>query len=261
MPEILLECKGLRCGYPNRDVLSDIDLALESGTIVGILGPNGSGKSTLLKTLVGTLKPLGGQITALGHNLASSTPRERGSLIAFVPQEEGTEFGFTAREVVAMGRIPRSNGLFETKEDELAAESALGQADADHLADRLYRELSGGERQRVLIARALAQETRMLLLDEPSSHLDLAHQVHLIQVIRKFSQAGGAVLVALHDLNLAAALVDSAILLSEGKIVLQGKIGDVIASPLLDVVYQTELERVKTGGGRTIVLPTYRKEP
>jgi len=256
-PEVLLECRELKCGFPSRVVLSSVSLKLSSGSILGLLGPNGAGKSTHLRTLAGTLKPLGGEAIALGRNLAVTEPKERASLIGYVPQEEATEFAFTVLEIVAMGRIPRSNGLFESKQDEEAAEEALRKTDAIHLMDRRYVELSGGERQRVLVARALAQQTRILLLDEPTSHLDLAHQVHLVRVIRSFASEGGAVLIALHDLNLAGAAVDTAMVLSEGGVALEGPIGEILASPTLDQVYRTPLNRIKGDGDRIAILPTF----
>jgi iron complex transport system ATP-binding protein len=255
--EVLLSCRSLQCGFPRREVLSGIDLELTAGEVMGVLGPNGSGKSTLLRSLAGGLTRLGGEVRILGRRINDLSPRERASMLAFVPQEEATEFGFSAREMVAMGRIARSNGLFESAEDEEAAEEALQQADAHHLRERRYRELSGGEKQRVLIARALAQRTKILLLDEPSSHLDLSHQAHLVQMLRSFALAGGAVLVALHDLNLAGAAVDSAIVLNGGGVALRGGIAEVIASPTLDAIYQTPLTRIARPGGHPLVFPSF----
>lgn len=233
----LLEARDLACGHRDRAVLSGIGLKIEEGERVALLGPNGSGKSTLLSTLVGTLRPLSGTVTPSGP------PREMARKIAYVPQEEPAAYPFPAREVVTMGRLAMGDGLHDTPEDRAAAEAAMAEADCLDLADRLITELSGGERQRVLIARALAQETPLLLLDEPTSHLDAPHQISLLRLIQTRT-----VFAALHDLNLAAMAFPRTILLGKGRIVLDGPTDEILRSPKLEEIYGTQFDRVEVGG-------------
>lgn len=242
-PEPLVRCEGLKCGYPGRVVLEGVGFELAAGTVTVLLGPNGSGKSTLLKTLSKTLAPLAGTLTVCGDALHSLSFRELARRVAYVPQEEYPAFPFTVREIVLMGRLPYSDGLFETEEDHRAAEDAMRAADCLALADRPVTELSGGERQRGLIARALAQQAPALLLDEPTSHLDVGHQVEIVRLLRRLAEEGYGVLAALHDLNLAAALADRAILLANGRVGLEGPCAEVLASPQVDAVYGVRFRR------------------
>ncbi len=259
-PEFAVEACDLECGYRGRHVLSAVDLRIEPGLVMGVLGPNGAGKSTLLRTLSGELPSLGGETFLLGQRLAGLTPRERAMAVAYVPQEEPTDFGFTALEMAAMGRIACSNGLFESDEDLAVAREALVEVDAGHLSGRIYRQLSGGEKQRVLIARALAQRASILLLDEPSAHLDLAHQGLLIRVLRSFAGRGGTVLIAIHDLNLAGVLADRAVLLHAGKVSAAAPIRDVLESDHLDVVYGNRLQRIPVGADRILIVPSLTQD-
>jgi iron complex transport system ATP-binding protein len=254
--EFAIEARSLECGYRGRRVLSAVNLHVEPGVVMGILGPNGAGKSTLLRTLSGELPSLGGETYLLGQQLSLLSPKDRASAVAYVPQEEPTDFGFTALEMAAMGRIACSNGLFESDEDLAVAREALAEVDAGHLSRRIYRQLSGGEKQRVLIARALAQKASILLLDEPSAHLDLAHQGLLIRVLRTFAERGGAVLIAVHDLNLAGVLADHAVLLHDGTVSTSASIRDVLESDHLDVVYGNRLQRITVGADRILIVPS-----
>lgn len=242
-----LACRDLDCGYHGRRVLSGLNFTLEAGTVTALLGPNGSGKSTLLKTLVRTIKPLAGEVLVEGKPLSALSDAELARCVAFVPQEEDHRFPFTAREVVVMGRLARSRSLFDTPEDRFLADEALRHTDCLALADRPVTELSGGERQRVLIARALAQGTRIVLFDEPTSHLDVSHVVDLVRLIRALAIEEFTVLAAVHDLNIASAIADRALLLANGRLVLDGTPERVLGDPVLDEVYRVPFAREAVG--------------
>ena len=226
---VAVSCEDVSCGYPDRQVLEGIDLQVATGAVVALLGPNGSGKSTLLKSITGEIPLLGGALSVNGRAIHQYTARERAKQIAFVPSEERTEFPFLVREIVSLGRLPHSEGLFDSEEDKRITEEAMAQAECQHVADRAIMNVSAGERQRALIARALAQRAPILLLDEPTSHLDPGHQVSVVLLIRELAKNGLAVLVALHDLNLAVHLADEGVLLNDRRIACKGSIEHVLA--------------------------------
>jgi len=241
----LLSCQALHCGYPSRKVLEDVTLELRPGSSKVLLGPNGSGKSTLLKTLSKTLAPLGGDIRIDGRPIEELGYSDLAKRVAYVPQEELPPYRFSVRQVVMMGRMPLSPGFFDSPADEAAADEAMVAADCGELAERPITEVSGGERQRVLIARALAQEAPVLLLDEPTSHLDIGHQVAVIRLVRRLRERGHAILAALHDLNLAAQIGEIAILLQNGRIVMEAPTEAVLDSQLLDETYGVRFKRFR----------------
>lgn len=252
-----IACRELACGYEGESVLTDICLQIERGTVTALLGPNGSGKSTLLRTLWGALPPLSGTVEIGGVDLKGLNSRTVARFISYVPQEEDEQFDFTVRELVTMGRLARSAGLFDTADDRKAATEAIAAAECDDLAERPVTELSGGEKQRVLIARALAQGAGVLLLDEPTSHLDARHQISAARLVRRQAAEGKAVLIALHDLNLAGEVADQAILLAGKRAVKMAPIEEILLSTDLDQAYGTEFERIKTEGGRLRVHPRF----
>lgn len=252
---LVLEARSLVAGYAGRTVLHGIDFSLAAGERVVLLGPNGSGKSTLLKALSKGLTPSAGTVTLGGDAISGMRHAEVARRLAFVPQEESARFPFRVREVVTMGRLARSNGLLDTPQDRDIATRAMERADCDHLADRPYTELSGGERQRVLIARALAQEARVVLLDEPTSHLDPAHQVAVANLVGSLADEGVATVAAVHDLNLASRMASRAVLMHEGRIALEGEVESVLRSAELDRVYGVSFARVDAPGGRLALLP------
>lgn len=237
--------RGARC------VLQGVDLQLRAGEIFGVLGPNGAGKSTLLGALSGELAVNAGRVLLAGRPLHEWPSRERAQRLAVLPQQSSLSFGFRVEEVVGMGRLPHDEGRAA---DLLIVEQALAAADASHLEGRSYLSLSGGERQRVHLARVLAQlwpgaEGRVLLLDEPTAALDPLHQHSTLQAVRGFAERGAAVLVILHDLNLAARYCDRLLLLHDGRAHLQGSVEAVLQpDPLrevfgLDVLIQRHPER------------------
>lgn len=253
-----LIARGLTVSLQRRPILESIDLDVAAGEVVSLLGPNGSGKSTLIRALAGLIPIDHGSIEVAGRALADFTPREIAERIAVVPQEEPATFGFTVREIVTMGRIPISTGLFDTDEDRRVAQIAIEEADCAEYADRPITTLSGGERQRALIARALAQGSGVILLDEPTSHLDAEHQLAVVRIVRALAAAGRAVLVALHDLNIASRVSDRSILLQSGRVVMAGATDEVLSNARLEDVYRVGFERVRSADGGLIVVPSNR---
>jgi iron complex transport system ATP-binding protein len=224
----LLTAQNISFAYDSRPVLNGISLAVEAGEFAGLIGANGSGKTTLLRLLLGLL-PASGEVWLCGDPLESLNRREIAKRATMVSQETRIDFAFTAREIVAMGRTPYL-GRFtpERAIDREAIAHAMRETGTKELAKRPVTEISGGERQRIHLARALAQETRVILLDEPTANLDLAHQYEALELVREFTQSGGAALAAIHDLSLAARFCDRLLLLSEGKIVAVGSPAEVI---------------------------------
>lgn len=242
-------------GYGPCAVLSDVHLSVGPGRVLAILGPNGSGKSTLLKTLAGLIPAVAGEARLGGEDVRRLSAAEVARRVAFVPQEEAHAFPFTVREIVTMGRLSRSTGLFDTPEDRERAEAAMTAADCANLADRPVTQLSGGERQRVLIARALAQDAPALLLDEPNSHQDVGHQIGVLARLGDLAKAGRAVVAAVHDLNAASILADEAMLVARGRVVLAGAMESVLESPELDATYGVRFERHRAQDGTLRLAP------
>ncbi len=216
---MLLTIQNISAAYDGRVVLKDFCLDARAGEIVGVIGPNGAGKSTLLRVISGTLTPMSGQVQMDGADLLRLSAAERAKKIAVVPQSSRLPEAFSAGEVVLMGRTPHLP-LFgaERARDYQVAQDAMARTDSDWFAERLIGRLSGGEQQRVLIARALAQEPRVLLLDEATAHLDLRHQTALWNLVRDLARSGLIVIAAMHDLNLAAQYADRLALLKDGEL-------------------------------------------
>jgi iron complex transport system ATP-binding protein len=229
------------------------------GEIVAILGPNASGKSTLLKLIAGTQEPLSGRVLLNGFVTHSLTPRIRAQRIAMVQQESPLLFPSRAWEFVLQGRHAHSRSLrFETPEDVAIARNALAQVGAQHLSDRWMDQISGGEKQRVVLARALSQQPLLLLLDEPTLHLDIGSQVGLLDTLRKLAAENRyTVVVVTHELNLAAEYADQIVLLHHGKSLRVGPPAAVYQRELLEQVFQTPLsvESSPSGRPRVTILP------
>jgi iron complex transport system ATP-binding protein len=222
---------GYYAGHP---VLQGLNLEIRAGQVTGVFGPNGSGKSTLLRCLNGALRPQSGGVLHEGKRLDDLTPREIAGRIAVVPQETPANAPFLVREMVMMGRFARWNFWGqESPEDHAAVHASLERVGALELADRHFDELSGGERQRVIIARALAQATRVLLLDEPASHLDIAHQLEVFHLARALAGEGYTILMVCHDLVVAPMFVDEAVLLKSGSVFAHGPVPQVLQSQSL----------------------------
>jgi iron complex transport system ATP-binding protein len=244
---MILEAERVTCGYREVDVLSDVSLRIGPGEFVALAGPNGSGKSTLIRALSRVLRPRGGRVLLDGRDVYGLTARESARAIAVLPQDTSMAFDFTVEEVVSMGRAPRL-GRFEEEgpADREAVERALERAGIVGLRGRAVTELSGGERQRAALARAFAQEPQVLLLDEPTAHLDLACQAQVLRAVRALRRESGVgVLAAIHDLNLAAAHADRLVLLSMGRVAVEGAPGEVLTEARLGEVFGEEF-RVRT---------------
>ncbi len=240
---MVLEVSGIACAYDGADVLTDVSLRLSPGDFVAVAGPNGSGKSTLIRALSRVLRPKRGTALLEGADLYEIPARRSAQAIAVLPQESSLEFDFSCEEIVLMGRAPHL-GRFETEsERDLAVvRDAMERTSTWELRHRPIVELSGGERQRVLLARAFAQEPRVLLLDEPTSHLDLAFQVQILRLVRTLrDEKKTAVLASLHDLNLASAYADRIVLLSKGRVVAMGSPKEVLTEAVLRPVFGDEL--------------------
>lgn len=249
----MLEARQAVCGYHRKPVVEADELTVRSGEIVLLLGPNGSGKSTLMKSLIGALPLVSGTILLDGKSIGGFSPSETARLIGYVPQSESSHFSFSVREMVLMGRLPYASGMFESEEDHAAAEEAMELAGCAELADRPVTELSGGENQRVLIARSLAQKPRLLALDEPASHFDIAHSLGLMNLLETEAAKGMAVLAVVHDLSWAAQIESRAYLLSKGKIVRSGPTLEVIQSPEIEAAYGVRIESALVGGKWAVV--------
>ena len=236
----VLRMEGVTFAYRpgGPDTVSGVDLKCGRGEVVGLIGPNGAGKTTLLKLAAGLLRPASGRVTVAGREMASLGRRDAARLAAYVPPFLHTAFGTTARDLVALGRVPHLRGVFESARDRLAVSLALERVGAGDLSERSYAELSAGEQRRVVVARALAQEPALLLLDEPTANLDIAHGLRLLSVLRKTaSERGTAVLAAIHDLNLALLFCDRLYLLGRGSIVAGGEPEDVMRYTLVREVF------------------------
>jgi iron complex transport system ATP-binding protein len=240
-------------------VLEDINLSVKAGEMVGLLGPNGSGKSTLIKLASGILKPKRGEIRLDGNCIASMSRRFIAGNVAVVPQQFHMPFSFTAAEVVMLGRTPFFKALAdESEEDRQVVDNSLGLVGIDELAERRFDELSGGERQKVILAMALAQQPKLLLLDEPTVHLDIAHQMEMVELVRELNMEQGlTVVAAMHDLNLAALYFDRLILLKKGRVWADGTPRQVLTEAGISEVFaaSVRVEVHPTGVPHIVVMP------
>lgn len=242
-----LSVESVTCGYGARPVLQEFSLQVRRGEFLAIVGPNGSGKSTLVRTLCRALRPQSGRVLLDGANIHQMRARELARELAVVAQETAVEFDFTVEEVVALGRIPHLRPLRgETPHDHAVVARAMQMTNTHHLAGRLVTRLSGGERQRVMAARALAQEPSLLLLDEPTAHLDIAHQVELLDLTRRLNREEGLTVVAvLHDLNLAAQYADRLLMLKDGRRCAEGAPHDVLTEANVLAVYGSRVKVIR----------------
>lgn len=231
--------RAARGGAGRPFALRGVSLAVAPGEVVGLLGPNSAGKTTLLRLVTGVLAPVAGEVLLDGSPLRTAGPWAVGRAVAMVPQEAPRPFPFTVAELVLMGRYPHGPWrYFESEEDLAAARDAMAATRVLELGPLPLDELSGGERQRALLARALAQEPRLLVLDEPTAHLDLRHQVEAAELLRRANRERGVgILLVSHDLGLAAELCDRLVLLSEGRVVRAGSPEAVLEGPVLEAVF------------------------
>jgi iron complex transport system ATP-binding protein len=244
---------GLRRG--NRWTLRDVTLNLLPASVLAVVGPNGSGKSSLLRCLAGLWPASDGTVFLEGRDLREAPQQQVARAVSYVPQETKLEFEFTVREIVSMGRYAH-RGRFrrESSDDSNAVQEALARADVAHLAERPVTHLSGGERQRVLIARSLATQSRILLLDEPTASLDVEHGLDVLELCRSLADEGRSVAIATHDLNGACRFADRVALLFSGKLVAVGSPSAVLTSKNLERAFHVRSESISAGDGSTFLV-------
>lgn len=255
----LLRLNKVGFQYDGDRVLNNVSFDVDQGEFFGIIGPNGSGKSTLLKIIDGILKAQEGTLHLNGHRLHEFKRRDVAKIIGFVPQDFSLTFPFTVREIVLMGRMPHLGRLrFESESDCEIARKAMEVTDTEDFADRSMNELSAGEAQRVLIARALTQEPRIILLDEPTAYLDIRHQIAIFDLIKKLNREQALTVIAVtHDINLSSHYCDRILLLKEGAVRGLGSPEEVITESTIREVYDTPVmvdKNPKTGAPRITLI-------
>ncbi|CAN5267241.1 ABC transporter ATP-binding protein [soil metagenome] len=262
MTSPVVEIRGLEMSYATqasarRAVLRGLDLVVTQGELLALVGPNGSGKTTLLRAIAGTLPRDGGRVALFGTDLDRWSRVALARRVAVLPQSLALPDGFRVAEIVEMGRAPHATRWFGSSgEDAAAVERALADADALDLAERQADELSGGERQRVLVAMALAQEPELLLLDEPTLHLDIAHQAALLATVARLrARRGLTVIAVLHDLNLVAAHAPRVAVLGSGRVVSDGRPASVLRPDLVREIFGVVVDEAHTADGRRFLVP------
>jgi iron complex transport system ATP-binding protein len=258
-PEIrhVLSARGVQFGYrPAEPVLRGVDVQAQAGRLMCLLGPNGSGKTTLLRCMLGQLTPQAGAILLDGRDLRKHSARGLARLMAYVPQFPQSAFGFSAMELVLMGRFAHTGVLGMTTEHDAAiAREAMRMTETQTLAGRTLDELSGGEAQRVMIARALAQQPSLLLLDEPTSHLDLKNQLTIHHMMSRVAHDWPmAVVCVSHDINLAARFADELVLMRQGQVIAAGPWREVIRKDMLEAAYEVKIELIPAGDAAPMVV-------
>lgn len=234
----MLVVENLAFSYGAATIFSGVNFTVQKGRLCGLFGPNGSGKSTLFKCCLGLLKMGAGRVQIAGQDVASLSAASMARLVAYVPQDHTPPFPFLAREIVLMGRSPHFGGVFGLKkQDWQIAHEAMQKLGIEHLADKVYTKLSGGQRQLVLIARALAQQTPFIMLDEPTSSLDFKNQLLIWKILRDIVTEGTTVFACAHDPNHVLWFCDDLVVINQGKLAASGKARDVLNQGLLQELY------------------------
>jgi len=248
---------GLHFSYDGSPILREITLSMQKGEVLAIVGPNGSGKTTLLKNISGVLTPDAGAVYLDMKQITDLSPREISRCLTAVEQEHEVGFDFTVREVIAMGRIPYQ-GRFarETTKDAQQIREAMELAHVSSFASRSIQELSGGEKQRVFLAMALAQNPQVLLLDEPTAYLDINYQLQIMKIVRQQAAAGLTILMAIHDLNLAAQYADRVAILHRGRLLAVGRPADILTEANIKQAFQADVIVGKNSATNSVYIST-----
>ncbi len=247
---VRLRIEDVRWHVGGREILSGVTFDVRAGDVAVVMGRNGAGKSTLLDIVSGLRASTSGTVLLDDRSVAAWDPRARAKLVAHLPQAVRPDLPFLAGELVLMGRYPHTDRWFEGDADKAAVERAMRRTDCWDLRDRLLQTLSGGERQRVLLAACFAQEPELLLLDEPSTHLDIDQQLHCFALLREEGARGAACLAVTHDLNLALAYATRLIVIAEGRVALDASVEDAIRSTEWLSLFSSRLRLSTTGSGR-----------
>ena len=249
-----LTIENLRFSYGAAEVLHEISFSLEAGEFVSVLGPNGVGKSTLFRCILGSLPDYTGTIAVDGRDVRTLSRRERAKAVAYIPQIHRPTFGYSVLDTVLMGLSRQIRAFSQPKKEHIAlAEDALCRVGAEHLKERDFSRLSGGEQQLVLVARAIAQQSRILVMDEPTSSLDYGNQFRILDLIRDLADEGYGILLSTHDPQHALRYADTLLALHEGRVAALGKPADLLDPALLGKLYGVEAEFVSSDAGCAIV--------
>ena len=252
----MLEVKDLKAGYGDKEVVHGVSFDIPRGQFVCVIGANGCGKSTVLKNLLGLVKPFGGTVKIEGKDIADMDERERAQHFAYIPQAHTPPFPFKVSDVVILGRTPYLTGIAAsaTRKDQVIAYEAMCQLSIEHLADSIYTELSGGQQQLVLIARALAQQPDLLVMDEPTASLDFGNQQLVLSCVYELSRQGMSVLMVTHDPDHALFCSDRVIMMEAGRVIGDGTPLEIITTENLRRVYDTEsyVTDITLEGGETV---------
>ncbi|GAB3630824.1 ABC transporter ATP-binding protein [Microbacterium shaanxiense] len=253
-----VEFDGVTVALGGRDIVHEASLTADSGSVVGLIGPNGSGKSTLLRTLYRAVRPREGQVRVDGTDVHRLSGREAARAVAVMLQDPHTDFDLTVHELVLLGRAPhRASFGRDSAEDLRIVDEAMRSVDVSDLAERMAATLSGGQRQRVMLARALAQQTPVLVLDEPSNHLDIRHQLELMSIVRGL---GRTVIAALHDLNLALQYCDRVVVLADGGVVAQGPPSEILTPDLIRATFGVDARLIGDRAGQVLAFHRQNEE-
>lgn len=239
----MVRVEDFSCGYGKDIVLKDISFEVKAGQFIGLIGPNGAGKSTMIRAISGFLPPQKGVILLNGKAVSRKRHRKLATKLAVVTQSHGATPPFSVEEFVLLGRVPHWSKLqlLETKQDVQIAEKAMELTGISHLRERAMEKLSGGERQLARLARALAQKPGLLLLDEPTAHLDIGHQVQIMRLLKKLNKEAITIVAVLHDLNLASLYCERLVLLNKGRLRCAGRPEEVLTEEIINEVYDTSI--------------------
>ena len=257
----MIKGQNLSFRLGSKYLIKQIDLHISRGKFWALVGPNGAGKSTLFNLLAGDLKPSMGSIRLNGRLIQNYTATELARTRAYLLQQRQVEFPFKVLDIVLLGRSPYLSGSKESIVDRTQAYVALKRLDSEEFSDRIYPTLSGGEASRVDMARIITQDTELLLLDEPSNHLDPRHQIRLLEICQSLTLENRTIMAAMHDLNLASLFADQIVMLNHGQIVAVGSPNQVFTKNKLEEAYQLKFEIIKHSSGRPLIIPKMSAQP